>query len=57
MVSLEEVSETIKRRDYDDSNRVLAPLKPARDAIRIDSTFLGIEEVVDLVFRHIGDSL
>ncbi len=57
IVSFEEVSETIKKRDYDDSNRVLAPLRPARDAIRVDSTSLGIGEVVGLVFSHIGDSL
>ena len=57
MVSLKEVSRTVKKRDYDDTNRVLAPLKPASDAIRIDSTSLGIEEVVDLVLRNISDSL
>jgi cytidylate kinase len=35
------------RRDRDDSSRALAPLKAAADAIRIDSTALTIEEVVD----------
>ena len=34
-------------RDKNDSTRDLAPLKPAEDAIRIDSTDLSIETVVE----------
>jgi cytidylate kinase len=37
----------MRRRDKNDSTRNLAPLKPAEDAIRIDSTDLSIEAVVD----------
>ncbi len=51
--SLEEVSADINRRDQNDSTRELAPLKPAEDAIRIDSTDLSIPEVVDLMISHI----
>ncbi len=46
-VSLEEVERDMRRRDQQDSSRTLAPLKAADDAIRIDSTQLGIDEVVE----------
>ncbi|MBW1740335.1 MAG: (d)CMP kinase [Deltaproteobacteria bacterium] len=51
--SLAEVREAMKKRDEDDSSRALAPLKPAPDAIRIDSTDLEIEQVVEVLLRHI----
>ena len=35
------------RRDQNDSTRDLAPLKAAEDAIRIDSTDLSIDTVVE----------
>ncbi|MDH3567803.1 MAG: (d)CMP kinase [Desulfobacteraceae bacterium] len=44
---LEAVERDMKRRDKNDSTRNLAPLKPAEDAIRIDSTDLSIQAVVD----------
>jgi cytidylate kinase len=34
------------RRDKEDSEREVAPLKPADDAVRIDSTHLALSEVV-----------
>lgn len=45
-LSLEEVAREIARRDRQDETRALAPLRPAADAVTIDSTALGIEEVV-----------
>jgi cytidylate kinase len=53
-VSLAKVREAMKKRDEDDSNRALAPLKPAHDAIRIDSTCVEIEQVVESMLRHIS---
>ena len=44
---LEAVEKDMRRRDKNDSTRNLAPLKAAEDAIRIDSTDLSIEAVVD----------
>ena len=52
--SIAEVRGAMKKRDEDDSCRVIAPLKPAHDAIRIDSTCLEIEQVVEAMLRHIG---
>jgi len=51
--ALEEVEKDMQRRDTNDSTRSLAPLKPADDAIRIDSTNLPVEKVVDLMLSYI----
>ena len=42
----EEILEVVQRRDAIDSGRATAPLKPAPDAILIDSTNLSVFEVV-----------
>ena len=52
--SLAEVRVAMKKRDEDDSSRLIAPLKPAPDAIMIDSRCLKIDEVVETMLRHIG---
>lgn len=39
----------IRRRDEYDSSRAVAPLRPAPDAVIIDTTCLSIEQVVDRV--------
>jgi cytidylate kinase len=51
--TLEEVDLDIQRRDRNDSTRELAPLKPAQDAIVIDSTDLNVAEVVESMVSHI----
>jgi len=43
---LEPLCEAILARDAGDENRAVGPLKPASEAILIDTTKLGIEEVV-----------
>lgn len=43
---LEEVLKEQEKRDQQDSERDVAPLKPADDAVRLDSTQLPISEVV-----------
>ena len=50
--TLEEVGLDIQRRDRNDSTRELAPLKPAPDAITVDSTDLSVAEVVELMVSH-----
>jgi cytidylate kinase len=50
---LEEVERDMRRRDEQDSTRALAPLTPAADALRIDSTDLGIDQVVELMLAHV----
>ncbi len=47
--TLEEVARAIAERDRIDSTREIAPLKPAPDAIMVDTTGMSIEEVVDFI--------
>jgi len=51
--TMDEVERDIQQRDRNDSTRDVAPLKPAADAIIIDSTELTADEVVDLMVSHI----
>lgn len=51
--TLEEIIKDIEKRDEIDSNREFAPLKKADDAIEIDTTGLGIDEVVETVVSKI----
>lgn len=44
--SLAALSREIRERDERDTMRTVAPLRPAADAVQLDSTGLGIEEVV-----------
>ena len=50
LVSAQILSE-IKERDFRDRNRTVAPLRPANDALVIDSTSLTIDEVVNKVLE------
>jgi cytidylate kinase len=52
-LTLEEVQRDLHRRDIDDSRRAVAPLKPAEDAIIVQSTHQSIEEVVETMLSHI----
>jgi len=52
--TIEEVKMELQRRDENDSNRLLAPLKPAEDAIHIDSTQLSIMGVVDRMLSQVN---
>lgn len=43
----------IKERDFRDRNREVAPLKPAEDALLLDSTTLSIDEVIAQALTYI----
>ena len=47
--SLETVLADLKKRDELDINRTISPLKPAEDAIIIDTENLSLEQVVDKI--------
>lgn len=51
--SLEEIKEEIRKRDQLDRNRSIGPLKPAEDAVVVDTTKLNIEQVVDTLYGYI----
>ncbi len=48
-VSLDEIQKDIERRDYIDSHRENSPLKPADDAILLDTSNLTIQEEIDAI--------
>ncbi|HHO46850.1 MAG TPA: (d)CMP kinase [Desulfobacteraceae bacterium] len=52
-VNEEEILARIRKRDRDDSERSLAPLRPAPDAVHIDSTDMSVEEVAARVLETI----
>lgn len=48
-ISYEEVLADVKARDYQDMNRDFAPLKPADDAVIVDSTNMTVEQVAETI--------
>lgn len=55
--NLKEIAFNIAERDRIDSERVDSPLRPAGDAVVVDSTGLTITEVVDVIVDHFTHSL
>jgi CMP/dCMP kinase len=53
LVSMEEVIKELRERDNQDTNRDIAPLRPAEDAKVIDSTALNQNEVAELILKEI----
>lgn len=52
-LSMQAVTEQMTMRDHQDQHRCAAPLKAALDAIRIDSSALGLEAVVQAIGCHL----
>ena len=52
---LETIAESISARDDKDKNRDTGPLKPADDAIMVDTTNLNVEQVVEKLLEHIKE--
>ena len=55
--NFEQISAEIKERDFRDRNREVAPLKPADDALLLDSTTLSIGEVIDQALAYIQEKV
>ena len=51
---LEDLTRQMRIRDDQDRNRAIAPLKPAEDAVIIDTGVLAPDEVLEAIIRHIG---
>ncbi len=45
----DKILEDIKKRDYNDSHREIAPLKPADDGIIVDTTELTLDESIEKI--------
>lgn len=55
--SLQELEKLIRQRDEQDQSRLVAPLKAAEDAIIIDTSSLGLPEVLDRMLSHVDVTL
>ncbi|MCQ4271907.1 (d)CMP kinase [Pseudomonas kuykendallii] len=53
-VSLASLLDEIRERDERDTQRAVAPLKPAHDAIMLDSTVLSIEQVLEKILSEVA---
>ncbi len=56
-VSFEKVLSDIRKRDANDSARSIAPLKPADDAVRIDTTGNTLEQSVELIKKTVKEMI
>ena len=52
-IALEQVMREVVERDRRDSERAVAPLRRAEDALLVDSSELGIEAVVERIVAHV----
>ena len=52
--TVEEVESEMRLRDDNDSKREAAPMKPADDALIVDSTDLSVDDVVEMMLDYIN---
>jgi len=53
--SIEQIQKAIEERDKSDESRAVGPLKPAEDAVIVDTTNLSIDEVVEKLLRCVKE--
>ena len=56
-VTFEEVLADMQKRDYDDSHRAIAPLRPAEDAVQVDTTGYELEQSVERLAAVVQEKL
>ncbi|KTD22347.1 (d)CMP kinase [Legionella londiniensis] len=56
-VSLAQVAEELRSRDERDKNRAHAPLRPADDAVFVDTTRLTVVQVFNYVLKLVNDRI
>lgn len=56
-VSFDEVLRDVNERDYNDSHRKTAPLKPAEDSVFVDTTDLDFEQSVEKIISVIKERI
>ncbi|VVS94854.1 (d)CMP kinase [Desulfoluna spongiiphila] len=54
-LDFEDVKKDLITRDANDSSRKLAPLRPAEDAIHVDASRIGIDEVVEKMAKVVAE--
>ena len=55
--SFQQVLKDIQQRDYQDTHREIAPLKQAKDAVKLDTSELDIEGVIAAMKKIIGEKV
>ena len=55
--NLDVILKEIKQRDYQDTHREVAPLKMARDSIKVDTSALDIDQVVEAIREIAGKKI
>ena len=55
--NLEQVLKEIQQRDYQDTHREIAPLKMARDSVKLDTSELDIEGVIAAIKQIIKEKI
>ena len=53
----EDVLADVNQRDYQDSHREIAPLKPSEDSIMLDTSTLNLDESIQLVIKTIKENI
>ena len=53
-VSLEEIEQNVRDRDYQDMHRAISPLKQADDAIVLDNSAMSVDEQMEWVMERIA---
>ncbi len=56
-VNFEDVLKDIIQRDYNDSHRDIAPLKPTEQSIVIDTTSLDLEQSIEAVLNTVKENI
>ncbi len=56
-VSFDDVLKDVNQRDYQDSHREIAPLKPSDDSIMADTSELSLQESIDLIVNTIKEKI
>ena len=56
-VNLPQILKDIQQRDYQDTHREIAPLKQAKDAVKVDTSNLDIEGVVAEIKAIVGKKI
>jgi cytidylate kinase len=54
MLDLNDILQNIRKRDHIDTTRADSPLRQAADAIWVDTTFMTLDEQIELV-THLAD--
>ncbi len=56
-VEYKEVLDDLVQRDYNDSHREIAPLKPAEDGVILDTTGMTLEESIDAIIKTVKETV